>query len=145
MKLNVKRALALLQRDLKKNWSKLDFEYEIKEDKISVASTLTLNNVEGSIRAIISVYSGGGTICRAVLDKIDATEDTLNAINRFNDDNVFFKAFIREDGYLELSSFFVAYEIGMLKFYASEFLSRLADLADDEIIQGLAKLTYTDD
>ena len=145
MKLNLKRAFALIQRDLKKNWSKLDFEYEIKEDKISLAGNLVLDNVEGGIRAIISAYSGGGVVCRAVFDKIDITEDVLENVNRFNDDNVFFKAFVREDGYLELSSFFIAYEIGMLKVYASEFLSRLADLSDNEIIQGLAKLTYTDD
>lgn len=145
MKLNVKKALELMEKDVKRNWKKLDWEYEIKTDEVSVGANVALDNIKGGVRAMIKAFSGGGTICRAVFDKIEPTEEVLKLINQFNEEDYFFKAFIREDGFLELSSFFVAYEINMFKSYASEFLYRLADLADNGIIQTLASFTYVED
>ena len=145
MDLNLKRVLALIQKDVENNWTELDWEFEQRPEEVVVSTSISLKNIKGGIRAIIRVYVGGGVSLRAVFDKLEPTEEVLKLVNKFNEEQPFFKAFIREDGFLELSSFFVAYEMNMFKSYASEFLCRIDDLAEDDIIQTLASFTYIED
>ena len=51
----------------------------------------------------------------------------------------FFTAFLREDGFFELRHYFVCYEIDMLEEYASDFLSNLVDLSEDDKLCRLAE------
>ena len=142
MALNMKKAMAFLKKDLSKNWGKLDFEYTFEENGIkAVASDITLNGFDDNIMLIIRGYEGGGFVCRAVFDKIDKTPHALDLLNTFNDNSAFFKAFIREDGYLELYHFFVCYDVKVYKEYGSEFLCRAADLNKDDTMVELASLT----
>lgn len=145
MGVNIKKIKAYLEKELSKKWANLDFECEYEKDSVTFAASLTLNNHDDDIRAIIEAYEGGGSLFRAVFDKIDLTEDVLRLLNEFNADDPFFKAYVREDGFLELRHFFVCYDESMFKSYASEFLIRLADMADNEILQALTENTYVEE
>lgn len=141
--MNLKKALTIIEKQLKKSWSKLDFEFKLESEKASAtASHVTLRNHDDDISVIIRVYSGGTAVFRAVFDKIEKTPGALDVVNEFNDNGMFFKAFIREDGYLELSHFIVVYDEKIFKDYVDEFMIRLSKLADDEILQKLTKHTH---
>lgn len=140
--LNVQKVLQLLRKNLERDWAKLDFEYVSGKDEVRARASLTLNNHDDDIEAIIAAYPGGGAVFRAVFDKIEKTEAVLGLLNDFNNDDPFFKAFVREDEYLELRHFFVCYEEAMFKSYAGEFLARLAGLADNKILQELTLYTH---
>lgn len=143
LKLNLTKIMGYVKKELKSDWKKLNFTYKHEKDEINVAASLTLNNHDDDIRAIINVYIGGGATFRAVFDKIEKTSEVLSLVNDFNDDNLFFKAFVRDDGYLELRHFMVCYDEKIFKDYSGEFLSRLAKLADNKILQKLTKLTHS--
>ena len=142
MNLNIKKVLTLVQKQLDKEWGKISFEYSTAKDEVNATANLTLNNHDDDIRAIITAYPGGGTVFRAIFDKIDKSSEVLDLLNEFNCDNPFFNAFIRNDGYLELRHFFICYEENMFKSYAGEFMTRLARLADDECLQKLTRYTH---
>ena len=55
--------------------------------------------------------------------------------------NLFFTAFIREDGYLVLRHTMAYFENKIFKNYPDEVLGELGSLADDEVLQKLTALT----
>ena len=58
MAINVRKALAIIQKDLAKTWKKLDFDYEIVDnDEIKVKSSVTLTNVDDDILIIINCFN----------------------------------------------------------------------------------------
>ncbi len=142
MNVNLKKVLTLMQKQLNKEWDNISFEYSSAKDEVKATADITLNNHDDDIRVIITAYSGGGTVFRAVFDKIEKTTETLDALNDFNYDNPFFSAFIRDDDFLELRHYFICFEESMFKSYAGEFLSQLASLADDEYLQRLTSYTH---
>lgn len=144
MAINVRKALAIIQKDLAKTWKKLDFDYEIVDnDEIKVKSSVTLTNVDDDILIIINVYSSGRCGFRAVFDKIEKTGEALYLVNQFNDERSYFKAYIREDGYLEFKHLTVCYDLKNLVTYASDFLYEVAELADVETVTALGNLTQS--
>lgn len=144
MALNMKKALAFLKKDLEKKWSKLGFAYKLDGDELEAkASEITLKGFDDDVMLLIRGYAGGGFVCRAIFDKIDKTPQTLELLNAFNDSSAFFKAFIREDGYLELSNFFICYDEKVYKEYGSEFLCRVVDLQENESMLQLSALTQS--
>ena len=141
MKLNLNNVMNLITNDLKK-WDKLHFESTITNEKVEAKAEITINSLNCNVMAVITVYSGGGTLFRAIFDKIEKTPKTLNLVNAYNSNGSFFKAFIRDDDYLELEHYFVCYEEHMLDEYASEFLVRLSDVTKEEEIRRLVSYTY---
>jgi hypothetical protein len=79
---------------------------------------------------------------RAVFDKLDKTNRSLDLVNTFNDNSLFFKAYIREDSYLEIDHTFFCYNEADLEDYSSEFMYKLANLSDNETLQAITKMTY---
>ncbi len=143
MKLNIRKAMTLVRKELERDWNKLTFTYKAERDEATAQATgVTLNNHDDDISVLITVYSGGGSVFRAVFDKIEKTNEVLALLQQFNYDDPFFKAFVRDDGYLELRHYFVCYEVNMFKNYAGEFMSRLAGLADDKNLQNLTRYTH---
>ena len=140
-KVNLKKAEACVMKEINKNWSKLTFEHEHDDNSADITANLTLNNHDDDIRVVINVYSGGMAHFRAVFDKAEPSADLLELINKFNAESVFFFAFLRDDGYLELKNIIAFYGEKMLTDYTGEFLSRLAQLADDETLQQITKYT----
>ena len=142
MALNMKKALKYIQKDLEKNWKNITFSYKQEgKDELKVDAEVELNGFDDNIMLIINGTAGGGFWCRAVFDKIEKTPEALEIVNAFNDGEIFFKAYIREDGYLELDNFFICYDEKVYGEYASEFLIRLADLNENEYMQQLSHLT----
>ena len=122
---------------------KLEFEYEQDDEYVTVsASGVTLKNHDDDIYVEISAYTGGGCTMRAVFDKIDKTTSALSLLNDFNEDSFYFKAYIRDDGYLTVKHAFIVLDESSYKDCASEFLGRVAGLADNEILQKLTRLTH---
>lgn len=141
--LNIQKALQLMKKEIEKDWKDLEFEYTSRKDEVqAIAKNIKINNHDDDVQVIITAYSGGGAEFRAVFDKIEKTTDILNLLNDFNHNNIFFKAFIRDDGFLELEHFFICFEEAMFKSYSGEFLSRLAGLSSNEYLQELTKYTH---
>lgn len=144
MSIDIRRALDYMKQDISSgDFSKLKFDYEIADEgKRSTASAnLTLGGT-ASVYVFFNAYPGGGAWFRAVFDKIEKSPAVLSLINDFNDDNLFFKAYVTEKGYLELDHFFVADTEDTYRYYAGEFLSRLAKLASHETLKKLTDLTH---
>lgn len=145
MQLNTKKALAYLQKDFSKNWGNLDFSYtQVDKDEAKVTAEVTLNGFDDDISLVINVYGGGTAQFRAVFDKLAINADTLALLNQFNDSNPFFKAFIRNDGYLELAHFISCYSEDIFKHYGNEFLYRILDLQESEALKELSALTVSE-
>ena len=79
---------------------------------------------------------------RAVFDEIEKTPRVLALLNDFNCEHPFFTAFVREDGFLELRHFVFLSDENAINEYPSEFLIRLANLADSETLLKLTRFTY---
>jgi hypothetical protein len=79
-----------------------------------------------------------------VFDKIEEDEDSLELVNEFNKSQPFFKAFIRNDGFLELTHFVVCYAEDIYKDYGSEFLFRIVDLQENDAMKVLGQLTKSE-
>ena len=142
MRVNLKKIMSNIQKKIKKDWRKLNFDYSLERNEVDVTANLTLNNHDDDIRVVINVYDGGMAFFRAVFDKADVTPELLTLLNKFNDDNSFFTAFVREDGYLELRNVIAFYDDKVFKEYPGEFLTRLANLADDETLQQITSMTH---
>ena len=143
MALNVKKAMAIIQKDLSKTWAKLTFKYQVVDkEEIKITSNVTLKNVDDSILVVINVYGNGNCSFRVVFDKIEKTGESLYLINQFNDDEYYFKGFIRDDDYLEFKHVCVCYDLKNLKTYASDFLYKVANkLPDNQSVIALSRLT----
>ncbi len=142
-KINVKKALAIIQKDLQKTWAKLTFKYEVVDaEEVKITSNVTLKNVDDSILVVINIYGNGNCSFRVVFDKIAKTGESLYLINQFNDDEYYFKGFIRDDDYLEFKHICVCYDLKNLKSYAGDFLYKVANrLPDNESVIKLSQLT----
>ncbi|MBR7160203.1 MAG: YbjN domain-containing protein [Clostridia bacterium] len=143
MSYNVELAMKYIRNKLDSEWDGINFEYELKDDACNVkGSNITLRNHDDDIMVIITAYDGGMAYFRAVFDKCDKTMRSLERLNAFNASNIFFKAYIRNDDYLELRNVIAFYDEADLAKYADEVLDRLAKLADDEELQALTSLTH---
>ena len=142
MTLNLRRLMSYIRRDLQQNWRAIDIEYKTGDGKIDITANLTLKNMDDDIRFIITIYEGGGSNFRAVFDKIEKTPGVLNLVNEFNNSNISYWAFVRDDGYLELRHWFFCFNEDVLKSYANEMLWRLSKLADDSTLQTLTRHTH---
>ena len=142
MALNLKKVLKTIEKELDKEWGNLDFEYSIEDDTATVTADLTLNNHDDDIKTMITVFEGGAAVFRAVFDEIEKTPRVLSLLNDFNCEHPFFTAFVREDGFLELRHFVFLSDENAINEYPSEFLIRLANLADSETLLKLTRFTY---
>ena len=142
MAFSINKALKFMERKLNSEWSKITFEYELEDDEASATANITLNNHDDDIRVILTVYPSSMCNFRAVFDKLDKTNRSLDLVNTFNDNSLFFKAYIREDSYLEIDHTFFCYNEADLEDYSNEFMYKLANLADNETLQAITKMTY---
>mgnify|MGYP006375428047 CR=1 FL=1 len=47
MDLNLKRVLALIQKDVENNWTELDWEFEQRPEEVVVSTSISLKNIKG--------------------------------------------------------------------------------------------------
>ena len=141
MAFNRKKAFALLQKDLKKNWGKLDFEYK-QESSSSVASnSCTLNGFDDDIYVSFRVTDSAALYATATFDKLEPSYDALMLINEFNRGSVYFKAHIGSKGYLAFEYVRLYNTEKDFADCASDMLRRLIDLQEDEQVKQLASMT----
>lgn len=141
MAYNLSKIRGLIKKELKRDWKKLSFEYLLSKDELRVTTNLKLCYHEDDIQVIFHIYSGGMATYRAVFDKMDKNLETLNIVNDFNRTHTFFTAFVRSEGYLELRNAFAYFSEKHFQSCSGEFLSRLADLADDKYLKELTAKT----
>ena len=139
MSLNLKRVQLMLQKDLTKNFEKIRFQYEIDDNMLRVAADISIQGLSNDISYVIDAYSGGLVSFRAIFGKVKQALELLVAINQFNDSQMFFKAFHRDDLFVEFSNSFFIEDESAIRNYGAEFLSRLIGLAKDE---GALRITY---
>lgn len=136
MKINVKKAMQLLEKYFKKEWSKITFNYKLESEKFQITADVTLKGFDQDLLLVIDGYEGGGASFRVVFDKFNDTADLYEKMNKFNDENLFFKAFLRNDGYFELKHFIVMYDVNTYSDYGNEFLHRVLKLNEfDTLIE----------
>ncbi len=141
MALNLKKALAYMKKDLSKNFGKLDFEYENEGDKIIAKASVTLKRFDDGIFVKFVGTDKGLILGTAVFDKLEPSYDAFSLINNYNDNHIYFKAFIRDDGYLVFENARFYCDEKEFVDYASDFLGRLIDLQDEDDIQQLTSMT----
>ena len=121
------------------------FEAKIESDHFLLyANGVTLKNHNDDIRLEFKVNDGGGCTFRAVFDRIKPTRRVLKLINAFNEDCLFFNAFIRTDRknrFLTIRHFTIWDDADQLASFARETVSRFVDLSDDKIFRKLTKYT----
>lgn len=135
-----------VQGALDTNYGKLQFDYKMEEEALHVTASLKLNNHDDKLMIVLNVYKGGMASFRGIFDKV-VPEDLSEAIalaNEFNQNYSFLSAYIRKDGYLELRNTIAYYDETMLGRYTCEFLSRLSDLAKDETLLKLTRITVSE-
>lgn len=134
MSINVKKAMQIIEKDFKKNISHINFEYELEDTSFRVSADITLQGFEQTLLFLIEGNEGGGAWFRVVFERYNDTPDLLDKINAFNEKEFFFKAFLREDGYFEISNNIIMFDVNTYKDYAEEFFSRFVDLGENELL-----------
>ncbi len=83
----------------------LRYTAERKGNYVHAKSDVTLKAYgdRGSILLTIDVYESNTLIFNFVFDKLPVNNYTLQLVHNFNRDNIWFRAFIRNDGYLVLA------------------------------------------
>lgn len=148
MALDVYKALKHFKKTLAEDWSKINFNFEIKgeDDREQAWATadVTINGFDDDIRLIFTAYSGGGVEFRAVFDKIDKTREVLELVHEFNRSTFYFKMFVREDdAYLEIKHAFICDDVDQLDSYISECLCRIVDMNENDIVKTLSAYTHS--
>ena len=146
MAYDLELAKRYIQVALDTNYPKLNFDYKMEEEVLHVSANLTLNNHDDRLMILISTFKGGMASFRAIFDKV-VPQDLAEAIsltNEFNQNYSFMSAFIRKDGYLELRNVIAYYDEKMLGRYTGEFLTRLSNLAKDETLLKLTRITVAE-
>ena len=141
-KIKLNSIKSIIKKELDEKFSRLGFTYKVEEKRlVATAENVSLRNHDDDILFTIEVYLGGRAYFEAVFDKIEKTDNVMHLLNEFNHSNLFFTAFIREDGYLVLRHTMAYFENKIFKNYPDEVLGELGSLADDEVLQKLTALT----
>ena len=146
MALDVYKAMKYLKKGLTENWSKISFDFKIEgeedNERARATADVTLNGFDDDIHLVFTARSGSGVDFNAVFDKLDLTNEVMMLLNEFNENEFYFKLYVRNDGYLNINHDFICDDESMLEDYVGECLSRLADLSDDDIMQVLTAHTH---
>lgn len=141
MGLNLKKALANMKKDLTKRMS-IEFEYGQEEGVVWARATgVSMKGFDDDLAIAFYAFEGGAAVGWAIMDRLEPSYEALDLLNQFNLSNPYFRAVIREDGYLACQN--VKGDVTEKDFcnYASSFLVRLLQLSEDELAQKLAEMT----
>ena len=101
-----------------------------------------LPNLKGEITTGVKIRADGVAQFRAIFEKLDATPEALALVNRYNADSLFFCAYIREDGNLELNHFARIFDPETVVPYTREYLKQFYHLSDEPLVRRLSQLTF---
>ena len=81
-----------------------DVEYEMQPDLLSMVFHAQIGEFDDDVRVAINVYPNGGFLLDYIFDQFDLNVDTCEFINQYNQNVLFFKAFVNEGGFLEIAA-----------------------------------------
>ena len=141
MSINLKKAAAAIKKGLGE-WSSLTFEEKWDDGSVTfVASGVSLKEHDDDISICIDAYESGSIVFRAVFDKLSKTPKVLEYLNAFNEEDIFFRATVTGNGYLDLRHFFLCFDEDVLADYSSILLSRLIDASKRPVMKLLTAIT----
>ena len=146
MKYDVNVARKILRNHLASEWEAITFEFEADDEKLHVSANVTLKGFKDDISIFIDVYSGGMAYFRAVFDKVNPKRipnilDYFRTLNQFNAEDVYFRAYVREDQYLVVDHPTSYSDESDLPSFVDECLVRLADMKENKPLQVLTAAT----
>lgn len=146
MEMDLKQAMEVIRTDLDREWGEIDFDYTIKQDsngkpRVNISAHISLNQHDDDIEVIVEAFPSGMACLRAVFDEIPETAAVMRMLNHFNQASIFFRAYRRDDGYLELENDILCQDVSELRHYASDAMYFISNLSDNEDLQRLTKLT----
>ena len=125
----------------------LGITFKLKEEGdrfLLYADGVTLKNHKSDIRLEFSVNDGGGAKFRAVFDRLKPSKGNLSRINDFNEDSLFFHAYIRTDKknrYFTLRHFTIWDEPSEVYSFVNETMSRFTKLSDNKLLKKITRRT----
>lgn len=138
--MNLKKTVKELNRTFK-SWG-INFDVNIEKTKsgnetVKATASLTLKGVDDDIFANFHFYPSGACEYLFTFDKLSKNAQTLDLANTFNEESIWFKAYI-DDEYLRLSHIV----FHMTEDKVAEYTDRiLTNLADDDLKEWLLPLT----
>ena len=125
MCVNLKRAMFFMKEYFDKIREDLNLKYNIIDGKkAEVFGSVTYKSLKSEIALIAKVYAEGWAYFKLVFDKIDKNLQSLSLVQSLNNEDPFFTAFIRGDGFLELAHVVRVYNEKFLGEYSAEFMKR---------------------
>ena len=97
MKFNLQRVMELIKKDAAQNLSILNLDYSIEEDRLTVSGEAGYTNPDCDFDIIFMIWADGDCSFSAYFGEIEESLSTLKLVNKFNDANAPFKAYISED------------------------------------------------
>ena len=88
--MNFKAFIAAVEENL----SKLGFDYDIQDDKVTVNGTVTTKTYDDGIYIDASLYESGNLCVTFVFDEVEPSLEVYRLINEFNDNVGYLKAYI---------------------------------------------------
>lgn len=120
------------------------FNTEIKRtdsgEKVQATANLTLKGADDDIYADFNFYPNGVCQYLFTFDKLAKTPKTLDLVNTFNEEALWFKAFI-DDKFLRLSHIMLNMTEDMVAVYTDRVLDNLTDDDLKEYLLPLTRLT----
>ena len=146
MQYDIGVARKILRNHLADEWDKLTFEFECSDEKLHATANVTLKGFNDDILIVIDVYSGGMAYFRAVFDKVNPKKipnilDYFRTLNQFNAEDVYFRAYVREDQYLVVDHPTSYSDESDLPSFVNECLIRLSEMGENKPLKVLTAAT----
>ena len=146
MEYDVNVARKILRNHLAKEWDKINFEFEVDEERLHVSAEVTLKGFTDHISIFIDVYSGGMAYFRAVFDKVNPKKisnllDYFRTLNQFNAEDNYFRVCVREDQYLMVDHPTSYNDESDLPSFVNECLIRFSEMGNNKALKALAAAT----
>lgn len=141
--MNLKKVIKALNK-LFNRWG-IDFDINTKRlnngrEKVEATSSLTLKGYDDNIYARFSFYETGVAEYLFTFDQLVKNSETLNLVNTFNEESLWFKAFI-DDKYLQITHTVLNMEDDQVADYTNSILEEMADDGMKEYLTPLTMLT----
>lgn len=140
--LDLTKAQRLAMYALSEEMPGITFTPTLSDDgkELKISGNVRMKGHDDGILAILECEAGFATMTM-VFDKIGKTEYTLNLVNRLNCEQVFFRCFIRDDGYLVLDSCFDVYGEQDFAISAALFFNKAKMVGEHSTLKELTRLT----
>ena len=106
--------------------------------KVEASANLTLKGHDDEIYAYFTFYPNGVSEYSFTFDKLEKNEETLGLVNKFNEEVLWFNAYI-DDEYLQLSHLTLGISEKTVAAYTHAVLDNLAN--DEDVAKHLTPLT----